>query len=372
MAHAGSLDEKLPELAGPFEPIGSTDTEQLFCQLLNKCVERNWRSLGEVDFDVMCEWIGELNEIGGMTMCLTDGKDLLVHSDRRGDPLWLGQLAPPYDRIAFGDGLARALDALRRRAHLHARFDLSNTGGGADPRAFHFHRTYPAHRHRVQVGVMAQHRNVDAQLPSGFPERRPHGSLHREGFRRKFAHDDVEGRDDEERDRERDALDRARILEDAAQQGLDDEVTDGGLADPSKPEARERDAELARGEIRVQVVRDVEGGADAGPARHRVELGLSDLDDGELGRDKPRQLPGTRRTTISRRVSVISISSKTPIRPRKPEPLHCGQPRPAKKRTLACSPVKRRPNAPTKSGWSEKKIVTTAAVEYRRAPTCAI
>ncbi|HEY5952564.1 MAG TPA: class II glutamine amidotransferase [Kofleriaceae bacterium] len=103
MAHAGSLDRKLPDVAGPFEPIGSTDTEQLFCQLLNKCVERNWRHLGEVDMAVMTGWIAELNEIGGMTMCLTDGKDLLVHADRRGDPLWIGQLAPPYEKIAFGD-----------------------------------------------------------------------------------------------------------------------------------------------------------------------------------------------------------------------------------------------------------------------------
>jgi transglutaminase-like putative cysteine protease/predicted glutamine amidotransferase len=115
MAHAGSLDKKLPELAGPFEPIGSTDTEQLFCQLLNKCVERNWRRLGEVDMAVMVSWIAELNEIGGMTMCLTDGKDLLVHADRRGDPLWIGELKPPYDKIAFGDD-DLAIDLTRRGA----------------------------------------------------------------------------------------------------------------------------------------------------------------------------------------------------------------------------------------------------------------
>ena len=48
MAHAGSLDQKLPDVAGPFEPVGSTDTEQLFCQLLNRCVERKWRSRGTV------------------------------------------------------------------------------------------------------------------------------------------------------------------------------------------------------------------------------------------------------------------------------------------------------------------------------------
>ena len=38
-----------------------------------------------------------------MTMCLTDGRDLLVHADRRGAPLWLGELAPPYTRVAVGD-----------------------------------------------------------------------------------------------------------------------------------------------------------------------------------------------------------------------------------------------------------------------------
>jgi transglutaminase-like putative cysteine protease/predicted glutamine amidotransferase len=115
MAHAGSLDKKLPDVAGPFEPIGSTDTEQLFCQLLNKCVERNWRNLGEVDMAVMVGWIAELNEIGGMTMCLTDGRDLVVHADRRGDPLWLGQLEPPYEKIAFGDN-DLGIDLTRRGA----------------------------------------------------------------------------------------------------------------------------------------------------------------------------------------------------------------------------------------------------------------
>ncbi len=103
IAHAGSLDQRLPEIAGPFEPVGSTDTEQLFCQLLNRFVERNWRSLAEVDLDTLTGWLAELNEQGGMTICLTDGRDLLVHCDRRGAALWLGELRPPYDKISFGD-----------------------------------------------------------------------------------------------------------------------------------------------------------------------------------------------------------------------------------------------------------------------------
>jgi transglutaminase-like putative cysteine protease/predicted glutamine amidotransferase len=83
MAHAGSLDRKEPDVPGPFEPVGSTDTEQIFCGFLNRFVERGWRSIADIDLDVMLQW--------------------LVHADRRGEPLWLGTLAPPYERIAFGD-----------------------------------------------------------------------------------------------------------------------------------------------------------------------------------------------------------------------------------------------------------------------------
>jgi transglutaminase-like putative cysteine protease/predicted glutamine amidotransferase len=103
IAHAGSLDRKADVVPGPFEPVGSTDTEQMFCGLLNRFVERNWRSLAEVDLDAVHAWLTELNAIGHMTLCLSDGRDLLLHSDRRGVPLWLGTLTPPYGHIAFGD-----------------------------------------------------------------------------------------------------------------------------------------------------------------------------------------------------------------------------------------------------------------------------
>ncbi|MGE5183897.1 MAG: class II glutamine amidotransferase [Acidobacteriota bacterium] len=115
IGHAGSLDRKLPETVGPFEPVGSTDTEQMFCELLNRCIDREWKSIADLDLDVVVGWLGEWNELGGMTLCLTDGRDLLVHADRRGDPLWIGQLAPPYNTIAFGDGDLE-IDLTRRGA----------------------------------------------------------------------------------------------------------------------------------------------------------------------------------------------------------------------------------------------------------------
>jgi transglutaminase-like putative cysteine protease/predicted glutamine amidotransferase len=103
MAHAGSLDRKDAEVVGPFEPVGSTDTEQVFCGLLNRFVDRGWRSLAEVDLAALHDWLAELNAIGELTLCLSDGRDLLLHADRRGVPLWLGKLTPPYAHIAFGD-----------------------------------------------------------------------------------------------------------------------------------------------------------------------------------------------------------------------------------------------------------------------------
>ncbi|HET7502572.1 MAG TPA: class II glutamine amidotransferase [Kofleriaceae bacterium] len=103
MAHAGSLDRKPARIDGPFEPVGSTDTEEVFCGLLNRFAERGWRNLAQVDLDLLCEWLAQINEAGELSMCLTDGRDLLVHADHRTQPLWLGSLAPPYEKIAFGD-----------------------------------------------------------------------------------------------------------------------------------------------------------------------------------------------------------------------------------------------------------------------------
>ncbi len=67
MAHAGSLDRKPTEVAGPFEPVGSTDTEAIFCSLLNRFHEYGWRNLADVDLEIVTEWFGALNEVGELT-----------------------------------------------------------------------------------------------------------------------------------------------------------------------------------------------------------------------------------------------------------------------------------------------------------------
>ena len=103
IAHSGSLERKL-DTAGAFEPVGSTDTEQIFCDLLARIAERGFRSLGEIPPPLLLSWFHELNAHGGLTTALSDGEDLAIYADRRGQgEVHVWELLPPYGPIAFGD-----------------------------------------------------------------------------------------------------------------------------------------------------------------------------------------------------------------------------------------------------------------------------
>jgi transglutaminase-like putative cysteine protease/predicted glutamine amidotransferase len=176
MAHAGSLDRKPAEIPGPFEPVGSTDTETIFCGLLNRFVERGWRNLGQVDLDVLAGWLAELNEVGGLSMCFTDGRDLLVHADRRGVPLWLGTLVPPYEKIAFGDD-DLDLDLTRRGAKsrkgaIVCSEQLTPRGPDAE-RALHWQMLQPGRLLVIREGAVVAERASGGALEPLKPRLRP-------------------------------------------------------------------------------------------------------------------------------------------------------------------------------------------------------
>lgn len=176
MAHAGSLDRKPDVVPGPFEPVGSTDTEAIFCGLLNRFAERGWRNLAEVDMEVLHGWLGELNERGELTMCLTDGRDLLVHTDRRGAPFHLGILAPPYERIAFGDN-DLIVDLTRRgaksRKGVIASTDPLTAGIGDAPHAVAWRTLAPGTLLVIRQGAVIVERTAGGPTESPRERRRP-------------------------------------------------------------------------------------------------------------------------------------------------------------------------------------------------------
>ncbi len=105
IGHAGTLAHALePGADSRFEPVGATDTERVFCTLLERIAARGWRSLSEADLKVVQGWLTELNTRGSLDLVLCDGRDLLAYADRFGpETLHLGELLPPYTKLVIGD-----------------------------------------------------------------------------------------------------------------------------------------------------------------------------------------------------------------------------------------------------------------------------
>jgi transglutaminase-like putative cysteine protease/predicted glutamine amidotransferase len=105
MAHSGSLSHRIePTVPQRFEPIGSTDTELIFCQLMSMISDRGWRNLGDIDLEALRAFFAEINEHGSVTSILTDGHDLCVYADRDpAHPVHVWTLLPPHDSLVFGD-----------------------------------------------------------------------------------------------------------------------------------------------------------------------------------------------------------------------------------------------------------------------------
>lgn len=105
IAHAGSLTARLEAPADPrLQPVGSTDTETLFCRVLEGFAAQGWRNLGEVPPEALRDTLIALNRHGSLNLLLTDGRDLAAWSDAHGQGgLHVWQVLPPYATLAFGD-----------------------------------------------------------------------------------------------------------------------------------------------------------------------------------------------------------------------------------------------------------------------------
>ena len=104
-AHAGSLEQRLEvDASSRYEPVGSTDTERVFCSLMTKIAERGWRSLGDIDARQLRDWLDRINDHGVLSVVLSDGRDIAIYADRNDAvAVHLWEIRPPYGALVFGD-----------------------------------------------------------------------------------------------------------------------------------------------------------------------------------------------------------------------------------------------------------------------------
>jgi len=101
--HCGSMRYPIDiNTQGLFEPVGSTDSELIYCELMSRIAARKWRNLGYVDFQLLRDWFSEFNAHGSMNSVLTDGRDVCLYSDAD-DPLYLCELTPPHGQVVLSD-----------------------------------------------------------------------------------------------------------------------------------------------------------------------------------------------------------------------------------------------------------------------------
>lgn len=132
-AHSGSLEHRI-ELGeqARFEPVGTSDSETLFCALMERIAQAGARSLADVPADVLRSWLEELGAAGDTTSVWCDGRDLVAYAGFGPEVLYLASLEPPADRLTLSDeSLAVNLTArgpVTRRAVLVSSAPLASAG----------------------------------------------------------------------------------------------------------------------------------------------------------------------------------------------------------------------------------------------------
>src|SRR5712692_7661480 len=154
IAHGGSLEHRLP-VTSRFEPVGSTDTEQVFCDLLGRVAARGFKSIGEVPPETLLEWFHDLNRHGSLTTALADGQDLVIYADRRGHgEVFVWELLPPHGQLALGD---QDLTVDLARRGIHSRKGIIVSSNPLQPRegdAVEWRRLAPGHLLIVRQGAV--------------------------------------------------------------------------------------------------------------------------------------------------------------------------------------------------------------------------
>jgi len=151
-AHAGDLDlfpssdsERddwtNPSFPAAFEPVGSTDSERVFCRLLQRLSSAGAGGLGALGWETLHGWFLEANRHGRLSVVLSNGQDVIAYRDGGGGhPLWWRRWMPPRERadlvcgnvtltLEAGEDAARTLFVVTSRCEADAAWVEVAPGG---------------------------------------------------------------------------------------------------------------------------------------------------------------------------------------------------------------------------------------------------
>jgi transglutaminase-like putative cysteine protease/predicted glutamine amidotransferase len=170
-AHSGSLEHRLESRANRrFTPVGSTDTELIFFELMSLIADRNWRSLGEIDPIYLCNWFRAINPHGSLSSVITDGRDLVAYADEKGEGgLHLGQLLPPYEAPTFSDEDLE-VDLAKRGIKSRKGLLISSTPLASPDGAITWRQLPPGHLLVVRQGAIIAEIAPNMQYGGPLPE----------------------------------------------------------------------------------------------------------------------------------------------------------------------------------------------------------
>ena len=105
--HNGDLDrveiEKLYANKTDFlEPLGNTDSELAFCNLLSLILKHNVRTISDIDHHLLHSWFLKFDEFGSADMCLSDGDSIVCfHGTQSPKQLYYTRIQPPNNQDVY-------------------------------------------------------------------------------------------------------------------------------------------------------------------------------------------------------------------------------------------------------------------------------
>lgn len=111
--HNGDLDkEALENLHGPqtrlLEPLGSTDSELAFCNILAQLQEGDARQISDVDPLLFLSWFQKFDALGSSDMYISDGDSLICfHGSQSPKNMCHARIQPPNNRDVYEAEAAR-------------------------------------------------------------------------------------------------------------------------------------------------------------------------------------------------------------------------------------------------------------------------